>query len=311
MPNSLRQTAWILAIWSISPACDPVRAVDGQPVSFAAADGFQISADYFPPKAAEPPAPIVILLHMYRSDRSAWKPLIDPLHQAGFAILAIDMRGHGESATSETRRRAAERDTRLFEDVQYDLRGAYDWLSEQKGVDRARFAVVGASVGCSIALQYAAKDRSVDAVVCLSPGLKYLGLDSPGDIKQISGRRILMLATQDERKAPETLQRLNKGAKTRVFRGKQAHGTQMFGDVDGVQREIVEFLKQAVGEPTKTTVYSSIQRMIYHPPESKWIERISSTNLRYFSSPEEAEARGLRKTRSLGPDDRPRQGRRP
>ena len=43
------------------------------------------------------------------------------------------------------------------------MRGAYDWLAQQPKVDRARFALVGASVGCSVALQYAAKDRSVTA----------------------------------------------------------------------------------------------------------------------------------------------------
>ncbi len=279
----------------------PGPAAEPKPITFATPDGLRIAGDYYAPPTADRPAPCTILLHMYRSDRSRWAPLAKPLQAAGFAVLAIDLRGHGQSATTETRDLVLKRDPEIFRKMQNDVLGAYDWLAQQAEVDRARFALVGASVGCSIALQYAARDRSVDAIVCLSPGLNYLGLDSAGEMQQITGRRILMLATEDERDAPYTLKQRGTGVEVEVFRQEPAHGTDMLGKVAGLEAKIVEFLKSAVGPPTTTTVYGSIERNIYHAAESGWIKEIAPSNLRYYSSPQEAEARGLRAARSQGP----------
>ena len=297
---TLRRCPCLVALALLSSL--PLLAAEPQPVSFQAADGLRIAADYYPPPETQHgSAPIVILLHMYRSDRGTWAPLIPPLQQAGFAVLAIDLRGHGESATTETRDAVLKRDTETFRKMQDDLRGAYDWLAQQPNVDRARFALVGASVGASIALQYAAKDRSVDAVVGLSPGLNYMGLDSAGDLHQITGRKILLLATEDERDAPYTLQKQTADVQVHIYKDRQAHGTNMFGAVPEIEKEIVDFLKAGVGEPTATTVYGSIERNVYHEPDSGWLKEISPTNLRFYSSPQEAEARGLRPAKSKGP----------
>ena len=302
------RSGWRAILCFVAVAAGSAAALSGEPkrVSFQAADGVRIAADYFAPDSGERgPAPMAIVLHMYRSDRSAYAPLVTPLHEAGFAVLAIDLRGHGESATTETRDAVLKRDPGLFRKMQDDVRGAYDWLVQQPHVDRARFALVGASVGCSIALQYAAKDRSVDALVCLSPGLNYMGLDAAGELNQITGRKILLLATEDERDAPYTLQRHSAEAQVHIDQGHKAHGTNMFGVVPGIEREIVAFLKAAVGEPTTTTVYGSIERHVYHEADSGWLKEITPTNLRYYSSPQEAESRGVRASKSKGPPNRP------
>ena len=308
---SLRRPLIVLLGLGIGALVAPAAGVEPKPVSFSAADGMKIAADYYaPPATSHGDAPLVMLLHMYRSDRKAWEPLIAPLQEAGFAILALDLRGHGESATTETRDAVLKRDPATFKKMQDDVRGAYDWLATQEHVDRARFALVGASVGCSIALRYAAQDRSVDAIVCLSPGLNYMELDSDGDVRQISGRKILMLATTDERDAPYTLKQHGQGIETHIYEDQKAHGTQIFGVVAGIEKEIVAFLKSGVGEPATTLVVGSIEKNIYHQPGSEWAKQISPTNLRYYSSPAEAEARGLRAAKTPGktdqPGDRPR-----
>lgn len=266
-------------------------------------DGLRLFGDFYPPKDAKSPAPFVILLHMYSSNRLAWEPLLEPLHDAGFAVLTLDLRGHGDSATTETAKRVEERDPKIFAEMQQDVRAAYDWIAARKEVDRARFALVGASVGCSIAIQYAAADRSVDTLVCLTPGMDYLGLDSAADIKQIQGRRMLLMATEDERVACDELARLNDGAKVRVLKGK-AHGTHMFELQTGAVAETVEFLSKNIGPESRQPVYGSINKNIYHAPDSEWVKEISPSNLRIYSSAQEAESRGLRKARSTGPNDR-------
>jgi pimeloyl-ACP methyl ester carboxylesterase len=281
----------------------PAAAVaDRTPVSFPAADGFRIFADYFPPPSGDQDVPMVILLHMYRGDRSTWAPLIPLLNDNGFAVLALDLRGFGESATTETAKRATDRDSTLFQEMQNDVRGAYDWLSKQPRIDRSRVALIGASVGCSVAFQYAVKDRSVDVIVALSPGVDYMGLDSVGDIRQVIGRKILMVATQDEKKAPEALKAARSDAMVSLYPG-SAHGTRMFGMIPKVEWEVVEFIKLNIGQPGKAPVYASIDKDIYHQAGSGWVEKIAPSNLRVFSSAQEAESRGLRAARSTEPGD--------
>jgi pimeloyl-ACP methyl ester carboxylesterase len=282
------------------------QAVEPEPVTFQTFDKVRISADYYAPKSDHASAPMAILLHMYRSDRSSWKPLIEPLHEAGFAILAIDLRGHGRSGTDEIRDRVRRRETAVFEAMYQDVRAAYDFLARQENVDRSRFALIGASIGCSVSLRYAVKDRSVDALMCLSPGASYMGLDSKEDIRNVKGRKIWLIAADDmkERRGVEALAPLGEGVKTKLVPG-DAHGTRMFGTVPGLEREIAEWLKENVGGPTDTTVYGSINSHIYHLPGSGWIPRIKLTNLRHYSSPAEAISRGLRKAKSRAPGDYP------
>ncbi len=281
------------------------NALQPQPVAFNAADGFRISADYYPPPPArDGKAPFVMLLHAVGRDRTSWEPLIGPLHEVGFAVLALDLRGHGQSATTATRDRLAQRDHSLFREMENDLRGAYDWLAQRTELDRSRFAIVGASIGASLAFQYAVCDVSVDVVVCLSPGLNYMGIDSAGDIGQLRGRQILMVATADERDAPYTLQQRASHAQVRIHNRDRAHGTDMFAVVPHLTEDIVKFLREGVGQPSTNVVCGSVNSNIYHRPGSGWIDRIAPTNLRYYSSPAEAEARGLRASRSRGPRSR-------
>ncbi len=54
-----------------------------------------------------------------------------------------------------------------------------------------------------VAFRYATKDRSVDAVVALSPGPKYLGIDSNADVAELKARRMLLLASKEELSAIE------------------------------------------------------------------------------------------------------------
>ncbi|MBI4578701.1 MAG: alpha/beta fold hydrolase [Planctomycetes bacterium] len=274
----------------------------------------------YTPPAADPHqrrGPMVILLHMYGQDRSTWDPLVPVLHRAGFAVLAIDLRGHGESvepASLKLRQKVEERDPRLFREMVDDVAAAYRWLARRPEADPARFVLAGASVGCSIALEYAVRDRSVDGVVCLTPGADYLGLDSLASARKYSDRKLLLLAAAEERSAAEEIGRLVPGAQVRIVAGRTdvsrnaksdskaggktdvaaLHGTRMFGAVAGVEKLIVDFLTEAAGSPSDKTVVASTKGEVYYEPGSSPADRLSPDNLRVFSSPAEAQTRGYR-----------------
>jgi hypothetical protein len=284
-------------------------------VAFPAADGYWIHADFYASSqeyrnGTETDAPIIVLVHDCGADRSAWLPLIEPLRRSGAAILVPDLRGHGQSATADTRERAARADPTLFREMQADLRGAYDWLASQHGLDRARFALIGAGTGASVALRYAAKDCSVDVVVCLSPPWDQPGLNPAGEIGQVRGRSILLVGGAAEEEICKALAGRTQGAEVRACSA-PGRGCELLSSEPRLCSEVVKFTTNGVGPPADKLVCGSIESNIYHPVTSGWVPKINPTNLRYYSSPEEAEARGLRPSRSTGPEQQgERQGKR-
>jgi pimeloyl-ACP methyl ester carboxylesterase len=285
----------------------PVLAEDSvQRITFTTADGVQIVADYYAPRTTvESGVPVVIMLHQYPSTRSSWRPLAARFHEAGYAVLAPDLRGHGESVEPKSmglERGRTTRDPRHYRAAWQDVLAAYDWLKGRKEVDRSRFALIGSSIGSSIALDYAARDRSVDVVVCLSPGPNYMGVDSRRDIVNVGKRPILLVAPGNEREQCEALGRLAAGATVKIIEGSDLHGTFMFGKVPGIEQLIFDFVKSHIGRPTTDHVVASIKTRgkgkyhkptcVYASPDEKNRMAISEGNLRVFSSPAEGEARG-------------------
>ena len=276
-------------------------AADGHPadvVRFETADGIEIVGDFHRPERED--SPVVILLHEYRTGRAVWEPLIPKLRRAGFAVLAIDMRGHGESfkpTSMRLRYRAVRRDEELFRAMYQDVMAAYAFLADQPSVDLTRLALVGASVGCSVAIDYAARDRSVDVVVCLTPGERYLGVDSREHIKRYGQRPILLLATEEEREASVRLGELNPAATVRTAGPGRIHGTRMFAEIDGIEKQIVDFLQRHIGDGEGGPVVASVDGDRYFAVGSQEHMDTPLEKLRWFSSIEEARARGL-----TGPD---------
>ncbi len=220
-------------------------------VKFTTDDGIKIVGEFWRPASTEGDAPVAILLHMYRSNRAAWKPLVPKLTDAGFAVLAIDMRGHGDSVEPKSKdlaRRVQKRDPSLFKAMHHDVAAAQAFLAKQKGTDMSRVALIGASVGCSVAIDYAARSSSVDVVVCMTPGTGYLGVDSTKPIIKLGDRPTLLLATEDERQATDELCRLNSKVTCEIVGKGRVHGTHMFGKIAGIEKRIVDFVKAGVSD---------------------------------------------------------------
>jgi len=209
---------------------------------FTTTDGVQIVGDYYPP-TGRGVVPAAVLLHMYKSDRSSWKPLVRPLHDAGFAVLAIDMRGHGESTQPESKNlaeRVNSRDDALFNAMYKDVEAALAWVRKQPNVDPDRYVLCGASVGCSVALHHTALHDDALAVICLSPGTNYLGVESTEHIRAIRKTPVLLLATEGERRAVDQLAEIGKTAEGDILGPGRTHGTRMFGKIEDIESRIAD-----------------------------------------------------------------------
>lgn len=115
-----------------------------------------LAAWYF---AERPRDRVVILVHGEDSCRGnelrgGTKPLVERLRAAGFSVLALDLRGHGDSAGARLSYGLNE---------SRDVLGAVDWLMA-RGYDSGRIGVLGASMGGAAAIAAAAVEPAIGAV---------------------------------------------------------------------------------------------------------------------------------------------------
>jgi pimeloyl-ACP methyl ester carboxylesterase len=129
-----------------------------QSVRLPAAGGKTLFA-WFVPVPGGGQAPAVVVMHGWGANASLMLPAVEPLHAAGFAVLLIDARCHGDSD--------GEKFTSLPRFAE-DIEAGLDWLGQQPGVDASRLAAIGHSVGAGAALLSATRRHDLRAVVSLS-----------------------------------------------------------------------------------------------------------------------------------------------
>lgn len=127
--------------------------------------------------AAADVAPAVVVMHGWGANASLMLAVAQPLHEAGFAVLLLDARGHGRSDDDGFASLP-----RFAEDIEHGL----DWLRRHPGIDAARCAVLGHSVGAGAALLAASRRTDVAAVVSVS------AFAHPGELlrRMLAQRRI-------------------------------------------------------------------------------------------------------------------------
>jgi pimeloyl-ACP methyl ester carboxylesterase len=68
---------------------------DSETAKFDSVDGVELHGTFYPGR--KPKTPAVLILHRYGGDHQGWENLAEKLQDKGFAVLAFDFRGHGES----------------------------------------------------------------------------------------------------------------------------------------------------------------------------------------------------------------------
>ena len=126
------------------------------PARVADADADAARKETDVPSAA---APAVVVMHGWGGNAALMLPLARPLHEAGYATLFVDARCHGASDDDSFASLP-----RFAEDTEH----AFAWLSAREGVDPARIALLGHSVGAGAVLFAASRTPQVAAVVSVA-----------------------------------------------------------------------------------------------------------------------------------------------
>jgi uncharacterized protein len=127
-------------------------------ISFAARDDGVRIAGWFIPQPNSQRA--IVLVHGKDQSRADefyghFVDLAAALHTRGFAVLMIDMRGHGRSGDAHFSFGLRER---------HDIEGAVDWL-KSRGFAPGRIGVLGVSMGAASSIGAAADDLDIGALV--------------------------------------------------------------------------------------------------------------------------------------------------
>jgi dienelactone hydrolase len=155
----LAASVWMARLDRAGPAHAEVMLEGGVPASVYLPAGGEGRSAFFdpPPREARPPA--VVVMHGFAGDRLSMSGFSRRLAAAGYAVLAIDARGHGQN------RNAFARSWAVADYFFPDLRAAVDFLRAYPFVDGSRIALLGHSMGAGASLDYATRDSGIDAVV--------------------------------------------------------------------------------------------------------------------------------------------------
>ena len=215
---------------------------DGSPpapekVTLTTGDKVTIVGDYHPAATFEARAPAALLLHMMEGSRKDWEPLTGLLTKAGIHVLAIDLRGHGESGPKELFSAPAANE---------DVKAALAWLRAREDVDPDRINLVGASIGCTLALVCAEKDPALVSAVLLSPGPAYFDVDALKPIQEFGRRPLKILSPEKERPQIDPLKKAAGNGKAKLdlqFVPEDAHGTKLLA-AKGIPEEIATWIRK-------------------------------------------------------------------
>lgn len=210
----------------------------GRPVTFPSSDGVTIAGEYY--EASSRPAPAVLLVHMLSRNRGEWRDLPDHIRDAGITTLTIDLRGHGQSTGSAQDLQA----------MVQDVRTAAQWLATRPNVRGDAIAIVGASLGASLALLATVDVPAVRALALLSPSLDYRGLRTDmGLVKRVGARTMWLAASSEDPLALRTLRDIAaepSGPREQHVSSTMAHGTALLDrDVD-LSRTLVDWLRRSL-----------------------------------------------------------------
>lgn len=238
LPGLRLASALLLACAALLAACRPQGDEDPEPLPVAGAsmetirtdDGLSLDARLF----EADPERVVILLHMFPADQTAWYPFARRLQQRGISALTLDFRGYGASE--------GEQDPGQ---IDRDVRAAIAFARE-RGFDGVVLA--GASMGGTAAIVVAA-EQSVDGVAVLSAPSRMRGLDAKSTIAGVACP-LTLIAAEGDLAAMNALdsfaKRAGVGENSRLVVPGVAHGTDLLDSPhgDAVRARLLAFLDE-------------------------------------------------------------------
>ena len=192
---------------SPAPRFSPVRGDEAPDVELKTKDSLTLHASYFQPKQSPQLAPGAILVHDSTGSRAEMLELADKMWKSGFAVLVLDLRGHGASATKDLdwqKLDPAEQQKAWGNSVK-DIEAASAWLRERPEVQATNLNLVGYRAGCALAGRFALRDENVRSVVLVEPRAEELGINVKGDLTELGGLPTYIVSCKENSEATQAM----------------------------------------------------------------------------------------------------------
>jgi esterase/lipase len=232
-------------------------------------DGQRLSGTLYIPKTIHHKNPAILFLHGWRSSEESPKGRAIALSEAGYICMTFDMRGCGKS----------EGDFKKLtrQDYVNDVIAAYDFLSQQKGVDVENISIVGASFGAYLS-----------TLVTKKRNVKNLVLRVPANYPDSSLNDIQFIFS-----GYEVVEELY--AKFKEIASVETFATEALNEYDGhvliiesenddfIPHEMVEKYKNAVQDKSKLT-YILMQNADHSMKDEKFRQQYTQILLDWFAT---------------------------
>jgi len=219
-----------------------------QRVELKTQDNVSIVGDYYSLEGAS--ARGLLLLHMMPADRTSWRAFAEKMENANWHVLAIDLRGHGESQGGPNGHKS-------FSDVEHqasrlDVEAGVEFLKStlrQSSGQEGTIVLGGASIGANLALQHLAGHPEAKAAFLLSPGLDYRGVATEPAARNLKpGQFVFYVASHDDAYSADTIQTLFDATPAGVKKGIKffetaGHGTTIFEREPEFMEEVLAWLQ--------------------------------------------------------------------
>lgn len=188
----------LIVCGSAAAAAEEEDETKPRDIALQTKDGLELKATFYPStlkKKERQDAVPIIILHAWKGNRGDCQELAMHLQKQGHAVITPDLRGHGESRSEDAKGKLDDAaklrpaDFRLM--VTRDMEAIKEFLVQKNNdgeLNIERLGVIGAEMGASVAMNWAAQDWSwpplngnkqgqdVKALVVISPILNFKGL---------------------------------------------------------------------------------------------------------------------------------------
>lgn len=248
---------WISSI-VLGADAETVKAkIHGTSVTITTKDNLVLHGWLTPSPHGE--GPLWVLLPMLGHTHTSYNPFIKALYERFKTpdssralktlphILALDLRGHGEStklgATSINYRDMQPED---FAHYPSDVAAMIDTVLRRADlkIDQNGVVIIGASIGANTTVMAGQMVKGVSAAVMLSPGENYRSLEPAQALTDFPGKVLILAATEDaySKTSSEKLASLKpKGCTLKIFTGPY-HGTDLIDNEAGAMKFMIDWL---------------------------------------------------------------------
>lgn len=193
-----------LFLFFINTSVEAAPAITKKEMKVVAKDGFNISATLtYPKNKTQKEFQTVVLLHSLGYNSQWWGDLPKELLEKGYAVLAIDLRGHGESVYNKKLAKVSWKNMKNIAYAKYpdDVLAVINAVKEEntQRIFFNNWAIVGADIGASAGV-IAADKFSPDpkTIVMISPVVKTKDIYIPISIAHLENVDILSISGTDD-----------------------------------------------------------------------------------------------------------------